>query len=84
MACNCPVVATEVGDIKWVFGNTDGCYLTSFDEIELTEKVKMAIEFANSKEHTRGRERIIEMGLDSKTIAGRIIKVYNKVLKIES
>jgi glycosyltransferase involved in cell wall biosynthesis len=84
MACNCPVVATEVGDIKWVFGNTDGCYLSSFDEIELAEKVKMAIEFARTKGRTNGREQIIKLGLDSETIARKIIDVYNKVLKIEN
>jgi glycosyltransferase involved in cell wall biosynthesis len=84
MACNCPIVATEVGDIKLIFGNSDGCYLTQFDEVEIAGKIRMAFEFGNIKEKTRGRERIIELGLDSETIAGRILKVYNKVLKIEN
>ena len=28
MACNCPIVATDVGDAGWVMGETEGCYLT--------------------------------------------------------
>jgi|ERR1035437_430203 glycosyltransferase involved in cell wall biosynthesis len=84
MACNCPIVATEVGDIKWVFGDTDGCYLATFDAIELAEKVKKAIGFARTKGRTNGREQIIKLGLDSETIARKIIDVYNKVLKIEN
>src|ERR1700754_2865509 len=31
MASNCPVVATDVGDVKWVLGNTQGCFIASFD-----------------------------------------------------
>ena len=31
LACNCPVVSTDVGDVKWLFGQTDGCYLSSFE-----------------------------------------------------
>jgi len=23
MACNCPIVSTDVGDVRWVFGETD-------------------------------------------------------------
>ena len=82
MACNCPIVTTNVGDVNWVLGNTDGCYLTSFEPEDVAEKIKLAIEFRETYGHTRGRERIIELGLDSETIAGKIISVYNKVLEI--
>lgn len=80
MACNCPIVATDIGDIKWVFGETEGCYLASFDVNSFSEKVEMALRFSKSKGRTNGALRIRELGLDSETIAKRVIGVYKKVL----
>jgi len=83
MACNCPIVSTDVGDVLNVIGNTEGCYISSFDPVDVALKIQLALDFAETKGRTNGRKRIIELGLDSETIAGRIIEVYNKVLKIE-
>jgi len=82
MACNCPVVSTDIGDVKWVLGNTDGCFIASYDPIDFSQKISLAIEFRKTHVQTKGRERILELGLDSETIATRIIGVYEKVLKI--
>jgi teichuronic acid biosynthesis glycosyltransferase TuaC len=79
MACNCPVVSTDVGDARWVIGETEGCYICSFDKMDIAEKSKSALEFARTKGHTIGRQRIIELGLDSESIANRIVEVYKKV-----
>lgn len=83
MACNCPIVATDVGDIRWLFGNEPGHYITSFDPKDVAEKIKLALQFAKEKGRTNGRQRIIELGLNSDTVAKRIIEVYNSVLKDE-
>ena len=80
MACNCPIVATNVGDVLEVIGDTAGCYITSFNSVDIVEKVKMAVEFRKKHRQTKGRERIIELGLDMGTIAAKISKVYNIVL----
>jgi teichuronic acid biosynthesis glycosyltransferase TuaC len=80
MACDCPIVSTDVGDVKEVIGNTDGCYISSFDPEEVVEKLRMAIKFGST---TRGRDRLIQLGLDSTTIANKIINVYQQVLEIE-
>ena len=80
MACNCPIVSTDVGDVREVIGNTDGCYLTSFDPQDVASKIKLALEFSKIKGRTNGRDRIIELGLDSESIAKRIIEVYKGVL----
>lgn len=77
MACNCPIVSTDVGDVKWVIGSTEGCYITSFDPNDVAEKIKKALDFGKK---TNGRERIITLGLDSKTVEKKIIDVYNIVL----
>jgi len=82
MACNRPVVSTKVGDSEWILGNTEGCYLTSFAPEDVTGNVKKALEFSQTRGQTNGRDRIMELGLDAETIAGRVLEVYKKVLKI--
>jgi teichuronic acid biosynthesis glycosyltransferase TuaC len=80
MACNCPIVSTDVGDVRWVIGDTEGCYICSFDPMDVAEKIKLALEFAGTKGRTNGRLRIIELGLDNKSIAEKIVEVYRKIL----
>ena len=75
MACNCPIVATDVGDIADVIKNTPGCYLTSFDPADVAEKIKQALAFGK---RTNGRKKIRH--LDNKIIAEKIVEVYKKVL----
>jgi len=74
MACNCPIVSTDVGDVRGVIENTEGCYISTFEPEDVAKKINLALKFAKQ---TNGRKRIIELGLDSKTIAKRIIEIYN-------
>lgn len=78
MACNCPIVATDVGDIREVIGDTEGCYLTSFDPKDVAEKIKLALAFGK---RTNGHEKIGH--LDNRIIAEKIIQVYRQVLEKE-
>lgn len=80
MACNCPIVSTDVGDVKWVLGKTTGCFISSFDTNDFAEKLKYAIAFSQTNGRTDGRQRIIDLGLDATTIAKRIIDVYRQSL----
>ena len=81
MACNCPIVSTDVGDVMNIIGQTKGCYLSSFNQTDITEKINRAIEFSKSNGKTNGYNRIIDLKLDSKSIAESITKVYQKVLE---
>lgn len=81
MACNCPIVATEVGDVRWVLGDTEGCYIASFDPHDFAEKINTALQYAREKGRTNGRKRIIDLGLDSETVALKIFNVYRNVIK---
>lgn len=81
MACNCPIVSTDVGDVKWIIGNVKGCFISSFDIQDFVSKIELALEFIEKNGRTNGRERIIELGLDDETIADKIIEIYNEVLK---
>jgi glycosyltransferase involved in cell wall biosynthesis len=79
MACNCPVVATDVGDIKWLFGNEPGYFISDFSVADTASKIANALDFADTYRKTNGRARLIKLGLDSETIAHRIIQVYQEV-----
>ena len=81
MACNCPVVATDVGDVRWLFGNEPGYFIADFTPEDFAAKIKMALEFSKKYGRTNGRKRIIELGLDSESVARQIIHVYQEVLK---
>ena len=73
MACNCPIVSTDVGDVSWVMSGTEGCYISGHDHESVTEKIKKALAFGR---RTNGRERILEIGLDSASVAKKIIDIY--------
>ncbi len=91
MSCNCPIVSTDVGDVSWVMGNIEGCYLitektnvireTIDGELikKTSDKLREALEFAERVGRTKGRDRIMELGLDSETVANKIISIYKKV-----
>lgn len=84
MACNLPIVATDVGDVKWIIQNTDGCYITNTEPEDAADKLRMAIRYGREKGRTNGRERIKEIGLDSKSVAQKIISIYDKLVEGES
>lgn len=81
MAMNCPIVTTDVGDVKWVIGETTGCFVSSFDEDDLVMNLKLAIRYARTIGRTSGRQRIIELGLDHHSISQKLINLYRKVVK---
>ena len=55
---NVPVVATDVGDINEVIGNTEGCYITSFDSRDVAQQIQKAIQYSKTKGKTMGRANI--------------------------
>lgn len=76
MACNCPIVSTDVGDVRWITENVAGTYVADHDDpVSISTCVRKALEF-NSR--TRGRDEIVRKGLTSGCIADRIIDLYQK------
>jgi len=75
MACNIPIVSTDVGDVRDVIGKTKGCYITSFNPKDVADKIKKAMVFGK---RTTGREDIAY--LEESIIAKRIINIYEKVI----
>lgn len=83
MACNCPIVATDVGDIRWLFGQEPGHFIVNFDPQDVADKIKLALKYVEERKRTNGRQRILELGLDINTIAQRILNVYKSVINNE-
>lgn len=79
LACGCPIVSTEVGDVAERIKGVNGCYVVKRREPkEVADALEKAIRF---KGRTSGREKVIADGMDNKIIAERIINVYKLVLK---
>ena len=74
MACNCPIVVTDVGDVRWVTEGVDGTYVSNtYESDELASLLKKALGFGA---RTRGRERIVALGLTSELVAQKLIRIY--------
>jgi len=80
MACNCPIVSTDVGDMKSIISTTAGCFITSFDPADVAKKLKMALDYSQTTGRTNGRDSIAELGFDLETISGKILAVYEKAV----
>jgi teichuronic acid biosynthesis glycosyltransferase TuaC len=78
MACNVPIVSTNVGDVQWITDNVEGCYITTFNYKDVADKLKLALEFGK---RTIGRERIIALGLDSGSVAKKLRNLYLTVYR---
>ena len=77
MACDCPLVATDVGDVRWVTEGVEGTYVADTCEPEeLADKLRQALLFGQK---TKGRERILALGLTTDAVARKIIDVYTSL-----
>ena len=75
MACNCPVVSTDVGDVEWVTGGIEGTAVVPFGDVEALRKaLSSAIAFGS---RTEGRERIKSLGLTIESVARKIKAIYD-------
>ena len=71
LACNCPVVSTDVGDVKILLNPIDGSFICSYLPEDVAKKIKIALENNNP---VLSRTKIKH--LDNQLIAQQIIKVY--------
>ena len=78
MACGCPIVSVDVGDVAERTSGVEGCYVvTSREPKDIAEALQKALAF-NSRTH--GLERIIEMGLSNEQVAKQLEGIYENVL----
>ena len=78
MACGTPVVSVDVGDVREITGETEGCYIAERNPDDIADKIRIALAF---KGKTQGRQRIIDLGLSNDLVAKRLIEIYQQVLE---
>lgn len=81
LACGCPIVSTNVGDVEYLLKDVEGCFVTDHHAETIKRQVEKAVEFRKNNKATKGKERIRAIGLDSESIADKLIGVYNSLLK---
>jgi len=74
MACNRPIVASNVGDIKRVIGDTTGCFVLDGWN---TQEYLTTIVAALKVQSTQGRTTILQQGYDWPTIGK---KIYDAII----
>lgn len=77
MACGCPIVSVDVGDVSEVIGGIEGCYIVERNGDEIALFLNKAL---NIGVRTNGRDRIIERGFDNKQVVANLMKIYDLVL----
>ena len=78
MACGCPIVSVDVGDVAERTSGVEGCYVVPTREPkDIAEALQKALAFNG---RTNGRERIIAMGLSNEQVAKRLESIYENVL----
>lgn len=75
MACNCPIVVTDVGDVRWVTEGVEGTFVSDTSNVgELAGLLSKALSFSG---RTHGRDRIVGLGLTAAAVAERIMNIYS-------
>jgi len=77
LACGCPIVSVDVGDVReWISG-VEGCFVADTRDPEtLTDLLKTTLAFSG---RTTGREKILSDGLDNASIVKQLVEVYEKL-----
>ena len=74
MACGCPIVSVDVGDVRERTEGIEGCYVSKTrNPEELTDLLQKALSFGKK---TSGREKIIADGLDNSQVAKQLLGIY--------
>ncbi len=77
MACNTPIVSTDVGDVKKNISGLMNCYLTQSNSEQIAQKIDAVLSDSN---RSNGREQIFKRQLDSVSVAKQLIEIYKRQL----
>ena len=76
MACNLPIVSVDVGDVRQIIENTEGCYLCKREPADIAEKLGLALE---RRSRTQGAREIRQAS--ATWGADQLILIYARVLE---
>lgn len=81
MACNLPIVGTDVGDVVEVISGSSPSAVSK----QIPEQIALALnQVMNEGIRSNGRQLIEVKSLDSKGITSRVMEVYSKLVKSSS
>ncbi len=79
LACGCPIVSVDVGDVRERVSEVNGCFVSNTREREeLADLLQTALKFEGK---TNGLESVVSDGLDNKYIAERLLEIYNNIIE---
>lgn len=78
LVCGIPIVSVDVGDVKYVIDGVSGCYMTAYLADDIAEKIQIALKYGI---RTKGREKIVKLGLDNAIIANKLEEIYSMILR---
>lgn len=91
MACNCPIVATDMADVRHLLGDFPGHYVLrnprptkerwDADEKSVDELIALVQEALQFNARTNGRDRITELRLSNEQVAEHLVEIYKGVKK---
>ena len=82
MACNTNIVSTDVGDVQYLFGEQKHNRVCPFDPGILSSAINQSL--IGKKDSNEGRQRLIQLSLQSTDVAQKIINLYKKPWKEKS
>ena len=90
MAVNCPCLATDIADVRELFGAEPGYWILrnprktherwDGDEKSLDEMTELLNEALAFSQRTNGRQRILDLQLTNEQVAKRIIDIYKGII----
>jgi glycosyltransferase involved in cell wall biosynthesis len=79
IACNIPVVSTDVGNVSELLSGCSGFYMAKTKEPE--ELAELAYRVLTDTGQINSRNVLIEKELDAQSVANKIVSIYEKVIK---
>lgn len=78
LACGCPIISVDVGDVKERIAAIEGCVVVERDADKLAFALKNALALGK---RTEGRDAIIRDGLTNEAIVLRLNEIYTQLSK---
>ena len=77
LACGCPIVSVDVGDVKERTKDVDGCWIVNNDQLSIKDALTLVFE---TKRKTNGRDIIMRDGLTNDMVASNLNCIYSNIV----